>query len=328
MRARLLASLLAAAASSACIEDRLNVELTTQVFPDGTCTRRVVYRLVRNSDAPDEAARILPEDDPLRLFHRFPTGEPWTLREDVGADRHSVEVEASLPSPAAIEGDYWRSSVKRGVPARNVISFARVEGDPEVEFAYVESFRDPASPLEAMRALSRAMARHEDAFALLLLKDLGPGPLQKSEVKRAYRDSVTGPFAREVARLADRPVWGPRERADLDALWDRLDELQRDLVANLVLVAPSVPAETLSAALDRVGDELGESLAGEVERAGLSIGDARTGAARIHFRATLVLPGTIVRANTCTQGDTAVWEFDQGDLYGRGFEMSAESVSR
>lgn len=42
---------------------------------------------------------------------------------------------------------------------------------------------------------------------------------------------------------------------------------------------------------------------------------------KVRFRATLVLPVPIVRANTCFQGDIATWEFTQEDLYGRGFEM-------
>jgi hypothetical protein len=49
---------------------------------------------------------------------------------------------------------------------------------------------------------------------------------------------------------------------------------------------------------------------------------------RVHFRATLVMPVPILRANTCVSGDTAVWEFDDDELFGRGFEMTALAAPR
>ena len=49
---------------------------------------------------------------------------------------------------------------------------------------------------------------------------------------------------------------------------------------------------------------------------------------KLRFRATLVMPVPIVSANACMSGDTAVWEFDQDDLYGRGFEMWARAGGR
>ena len=49
---------------------------------------------------------------------------------------------------------------------------------------------------------------------------------------------------------------------------------------------------------------------------------------KIHFKVTLLMPAAITRANACVQGDTAVWEFDQDDLYGRGFEMWARAGGR
>jgi len=45
----------------------------------------------------------------------------------------------------------------------------------------------------------------------------------------------------------------------------------------------------------------------------------------IHFRATLVMPTAITRANTCFNGDTATWEFDQDDLYAGPFPMWAKA---
>lgn len=312
--------------SSACIEDRLNVDITTHVFADGSCSRRIEYRLVRVDSADNKALEILPAEDPLRLLHRFPSGEPWAVKDDARAAQHTVEVEATLPSPDAIEGDYWRSGRKRGVPARNAVSFAREEGD--AAYAYAETFRDPASPLEGMRALAQELLRRDDDFAERLLKALGSRPLQKGEVRKAYKRSFAEPFGREVARLAERPIWGPRERKELDDLWERFDALQRELAATLAPFSPGLPAETLAAALDEVQESMGKELQRDLERAGLPLLSEKDSTSAIHFRATLTLPGTIVRANTCAEGDTATWEFDQDDLYGRGFEMWARSVSR
>ena len=35
------------------------------------------------------------------------------------------------------------------------------------------------------------------------------------------------------------------------------------------------------------------------------------------------MPVPVLRANACIAGDTVVWEFEEEDLYGRGFEMKA-----
>jgi hypothetical protein len=40
------------------------------------------------------------------------------------------------------------------------------------------------------------------------------------------------------------------------------------------------------------------------------------------------MPVPIVSANACVSGDTPVWELDQDDLYGRGFEMKASAAAR
>ena len=40
------------------------------------------------------------------------------------------------------------------------------------------------------------------------------------------------------------------------------------------------------------------------------------------------MPLPILRANACVNGDTAVWEFDEEDLSGRGFEMKAFAAAR
>jgi hypothetical protein len=40
------------------------------------------------------------------------------------------------------------------------------------------------------------------------------------------------------------------------------------------------------------------------------------------------MPAPILRANTCVAGDTATWEFEEEDLFGRGFEMKALASPR
>jgi hypothetical protein len=220
-----------------CFESRLDVEILTQIHADGTCTRRVEYRLEQvDPEKGNARVAIQPDADPLRL-HRFPTGEPWLRTEetDVG---------------------------------------------------------------------------HRDA-----------------DVRRAYRELLAEPFAREVAALAERPLFGPRERRELNQIYERLDAKQNALLARLVQLAPTAGGVAIgpaaNAAMDRVGTTLLESL----EAAGLPFVIGQ-GELKLRLRATLVMPVPIVSANACMSGDTAVWEFDQDDLYGRGFEMKASAAAR
>jgi hypothetical protein len=289
-----------------CIESRLTVDLFTQIHADGTCTRRVEYRLERvDTEKGDTRVAIRPQDDPLVTWHRFPSGEPWQAREERETGLHVVVLEALLPSPSAADGDFFRARTPRAQPARNSVSaFVDVEHET---YEYQEVFRDPSSPLAAARALSRAALKRDEAFAEGFAEALagkGAGP-RESDVRRAYRERLAEPFAREVALLAERPLYGPRERKDLDEVFDRLDEKQKDLAARLSALAPGTPP-----------DEAGLPLL------------VPEGTARVRFRATLVMPAPILRANTCVTGDTAVWEFDEEDLFGRGFEMKALAAPR
>ncbi len=109
---------------------------------------------------------------------------------------------------------------------------------------------------------------------------------------------------------------------------DLLTAHEKDLAARLAQLAPGADPEVLDRALDKSADHIGEGLQRELEQAGLPLLSASDSQQPIHFRATLVMPAPIVRANTCAQGDTATWEFDADDLYGRGFEMWAVAASR
>jgi hypothetical protein len=317
-------------AGTACIESRLTVDIFTQINADGTCTRRVEYRLERvDTEKGDRRVEIRPEDDPLRKWHRFPSGDPWQVREETDTGLHVIVLEALLPSPGDANGDFFRARAPRAQPARNAVSaFVDVEHET---YEYQEVFRDPASPLAAARALSRAALKRDEAFADGFAEALADAEAtalpRESDVRRAYKERLAEPFAREVALLAERPFYGPRERRDLDALFDRLDDKQEDLASRLAFLAPGTPPAEIEAAVEASFNRLGESLLAQLEEAGLPL-ITPEGRARVHFRATLVMPAPILRANTCVAGDTATWEFDEEDLYGRGFEMKALASAR
>ena len=306
-----------------CLENRVSVELFTQIHGDGTCTRRVEYRLERvDTNKGDARVEIRPEDDVLVRWHRFPSGEPWQVREERETGLHVVVLEALLPSPAAADGDFFRARAPRAQPARNVVS-AFVDPEHGV-YEYQEILRDPSSPLAAARALSRAALKRDGAFAEGFAEALtgkGAGP-RESDVRRAYREQLAEPFAREVALLAERPIYGPRERRDLDTLFERIDEKQKDLADRLSALTPGTPPEEVAAAAEASFNALGDRLLAQLDEAGLPLLTPE-GADRLRFRATLVMPAPILRANTCVAGDTATWEFEEEDLFGRGFEMKA-----
>ena len=306
-----------------CLENRVSVELFTQIHGDGTCTRRVEYRLERvDTNKGDARVDIRPEDDVLVRWHRFPSGEPWQVREERETGLHLIVLEALLPSPGAADGDFFRARAPRAQPARNVIS-AFVDAEHGL-YEYQEILRDPSSPLAAARALSRTALKRDGEFAdgfAEALAGKGAGP-RESDVRRAYRERLAEPFAREVALLAERPLYGPRERRDLDTLFDRIDDKQNDLADRLAALSPGTPPEDVAAAAESSFNALGEGLLAQLEEAGLPLFTPE-GQGRVRFRATLVMPVPILRANACVTDDTVVWEFDEEDLFGRGFEMKA-----
>jgi hypothetical protein len=325
--AKSLATLMLFALTS-CLENRLSVEMFTQLHGDGTCTRRIEYRLERvDTDKGDARAAIPSDEDPLVVQHRFPSGDPWRMRDESETGLHSIVLEAVLPSPLAADGDYFRARTPRAHPARNFISAFT---DPESGvYEYQEVLRDPSSPLAAARALSRAAAKRDQAFARAFsaaLEDERAAP-REPDLRRAYREIFAEPFAREVAALAERPLYGPREKRELEALFSGLTEKQKDLAARLSALTPGTPFEDVEAATDRSINSLGDELLAQLETAGLPLIPPE-GLQRVRFHATLVMPAPILRANTCVAGDTAVWEFDEEDLFGRGFEMTAVASAR
>jgi hypothetical protein len=312
------------------------VEIWTQIHPDGSCSRRVEYRLERaDSERKDASLEIPDDEDPFRLLHRFPSGDSWTVaRERRGLALHATAEAALLGSPNDFDGDYWRARIPKGQPARNHVSFSMTEDGELLRYEFAEAFLDPASPAESVRALAQELVRREDEFAQRWLQAAPAGSLDATRLGRAFRERLAQPFAREVERLVSRPVYGPRERQELDALLGRLELLQGELLAALHAAAPESDPDQLRATADAVLEEMSGPIWKQIHAAGLPApfglaDETPARATRIRFRATLVMPGPIVRSNACVEGDSVSWEFEQDDLYGRGFEMWARAeVSR
>jgi len=309
-----------------CIEDRLQVDVTTYVHADGSCTRRVEYRLERRDG--DKSVEIPAASDPLRLQHRFPRGERWTVKDDATPMRHAVSLEASLASPNDLDWDYWRQRARNAAPARNHVSFAMSSDDVPI-YEFSEAFLDPSSPLAGTRLLAQLVARKDSEFADRVAAGLGAMAPRRADVRRAYREKLAQPLTREVERLAARPIYGPREKKEVEQLLERIDGMLDELRDALVQASPAAAPRELEEKLKPLLDAFGESVDADFKATGqappFDLGETST---KVHFRVTLVMPAAITRANACVQGDTAVWEFDQDDLYGRGFEMWARAGGR
>lgn len=329
MRLHRLAPAALAVLAAGCIEDRLSVDVTTYVQANGSCTRRIEYRLERVDSEKGVALEIPASDDPLRLWHRFPRDPRWSVSDEASARLHLVTAEASLLSANEIDWDYWRQRAKQTPAARNHVSFAMSAEGPATTYDWSEVFLDPASPLAGVRFLAQALSKRENAFADRVVASLGPQAPRRADVKRAYRDSFALPFSRAVERLAVRPIYGPRERKEIEDLFDQLDGLHKDLVQAIVAASASTAVDDMTRRIEDAEQEWGDELAAELAQAGLPPSfELKEPIPKLRFRVKLVMPAAITRANTCFQGDTAFWEFDQDDLYGRGFEMWAKAGGR
>jgi hypothetical protein len=325
--------LLAALAASGCIQHRLDVTIRTDVRADGSCTRRIEYRLERTKraghDRPDSAAgyRKDPDHDPLRAFFRFPASEPWSVSNEVlGDDKHSVNAEATLPSVNDLDWDYWRERTPGGRPARNYISFSQATSGSSSLYEYTETFRDPASPIAVARRLTQLTQTKDKAFADAFVRALGDEHRDRGPLRRAFKEVLAIPLARRVEALAARPTFGPHERQLLERLAEEGPVL--DFTLALRALVPGIDAEGVDKAAEAAFTEVLEPVQKEMETVGLPMALAfgnDPANIEIHFRATLVMPTAITRANTCFTGDTATWEFDQDDLYSGPFPMWAKA---
>jgi hypothetical protein len=323
---------LAALAVSGCIQHRLDIAIRTEVHADGSCTRRIEYRLERVRDErdrkdPPPGYRKDPSSDPLLAFFRFPTGEPWSVSDEVqGDDKHSVTAEGTFPSVNDLDWDYWRQRAPAGHPARNYVSFSESTSASSSLYEFTETFRDPASPIAAARRLAQLLQRKDKAFADALARALGDEHRDRGPLRRAFKEVLALPLARRVEAIAARPTFGPHERKQLQRLTDEgpVEDFPLALRALLLGVDP----QTVDTAVDKALTEVMEPIQKEMETAGvplaLAFGEDPANL-EIHFRATLVMPAAITRANTCFTGDTATWEFDQDDLYTGPFPMWAKA---
>jgi hypothetical protein len=308
---------------AACIEDRLSVEIHTQIHGDGTCTRRVEYRLERvETEQGDSRVAIAPDDDVLRKQYRFPTGDTWQKNEETDLGLHVVTLEGKLASPQDVDGDYFRARSAHAQPARNTVS-AYVDAE-EGYYEYQEVLRDPSSPLAGARMLSRSALKRDqafaDAFASAFLEQTSgrTAPPRVADLRRIFREQFAEPYAKAVAAIAERPFFGPRERHELQRIGD--DGLtSKELAQRISALISGVPFESIDKATEAAVNSVAAHLLDELELAGLP--SPFGGELRAHFRATLVMPSPILRANACVTGDTATWEFESDDLFGRGFEM-------
>jgi hypothetical protein len=174
------------------------------------------------------------------------------------------------------------------------------------------------------RALARQIARRDEDFARHFHEALGDDPDAPApdHLRRAFRELFAEPFARDISSLTTRPLYGPRERRALEEVLDSLELLQGNLGAAVHALAPGAPPDALDEAMGSSLDALGEEVFAQSEAAIEALGLGRR-VGQLHSRATLVMPFPIQRCNACAVGDTAVWEFEGAELYGRGFEMMA-----
>lgn len=201
--------------------------------------------------------------------------------------------------------------------------------DPdEGVFEYHEVLRDPVSLLAALRVLSHRLPARDGDFAGAFLESFADrkGVPSARQLSERYLEDLALPFARDVASIARRPVYGVREQRAVERVLDSLDGRSQTLAGGIAPLVPDGTPDEVEGAVSSALDRIGESLAGELESSGLfvNLGGRRD---RVHFRATVVMPFPIARANTCAQGDTAVWEFDGEELGGNGFEMRALALA-
>ena len=178
MRARLLLVLAAALAGAACFQERLDVDVTTRIHPDGTCERRIEYRLRALRHDKNGTARPFPSI-PRRTVSGFRSSRPASAGKSV---TRSAAISTwwwqrqSCPSPNDVGSDYSRAYSPRVPAASNTISYGCENSEDEGEVCeYAELFFDPASPPAVVRSVIRWMLSHDDDFAKGMIRALGPG---------------------------------------------------------------------------------------------------------------------------------------------------------
>jgi hypothetical protein len=311
--------------SKNCEPERAKLEVTffTQIHADGSCTRRTEYRLTRGKDR-DKTDRGWKDDassDPLVREFKVPTSADWLVTDTVGPDSHERHVEALLSEVKEIEGDFSRIEGPGAGTTRNYVSFDKDGSGEGAEYDYLEVLVDPNSPLLAMRQLLPPLERHWGAIAGLAAARLIDRRIAASDIRKAYEDGCLVPLRKKLDAVSNRQAFGPAERRLL--LGEGLD-CDRDVEAQLLKISPGEPAP-IHDALEEAEKELpleDDLLAlGWIAFRAFDADSWNASSVEITFHATVMMPAPIRRANTCFQGAIAQWDFAQGDLYGRGFEM-------
>jgi len=328
--------LLAALAATGCLHHRLDVNIRTDVKADGSCTRRIEYRLERSeekghgSKEPTPGYLGDPASDPLNTFFRFPSGEPWSVSNEVQSDdKHTVTAEAAFASVNDIDWDFWRQRGPTARPARNYVSFSQATSESSGRYEYTETFRDPASPIAAARKLTQLLQTRDKAFADAFARAIGDEHRERGPFRRAFKEVLAVPLARRVDTLAARPTFGPHERQLLEHLGEEGPVV--DFGVALRALVPGLDAEAVDKAAETALTEVFEPIQKDMETFGLPMALAfgeDPANLEIHFHVTLVMPTGITRANTCFAGDTATWEFDQDDLYAGPFPLWAKAGTK
>ena len=286
--------------------------------------RRVPARALRQREGASRAHRDRAREGRAPALPPLPRGEAWTRpRRARGAAPRRSPPKACSPPRTHIDCDYWRALRAPAAlrPQPRLLRHARGRG-PGAIYEYAETFLDPASPLASLRLL---VATPREA-ATTSSPTASPGPWAsaappRAQVQRAYRERLAGPFAQAVGALAARPVFGPRERAETEDLLDSRPTLQKALSKPLAAPQPGSDPEAVTKAVEAAGRRVvGAHRSARWRRAGLPLSGVR----RAHDRqGRTSAPPWSCPARSCaptpaSHGDTATWEFDGDDLYGRG----------
>ena len=155
----------------------------------------------------DARVEIRPDEDPLRLLHRFPAGEPWRSATRRRRGLHVVVARGhSCPLPTPSTATTGAPRAPRAPPARNHRLRLR-RRRARTSYEYRRPSSTPPPPSRGAGALPRR-ARSATTPSPTASRPPSPDGAAPREptCARAYREQLAEPFAREVALLAARPA--------------------------------------------------------------------------------------------------------------------------
>ena len=294
-----------------CIENRLTVDLFTQIHADGTCTRRVEYRLERvDTREGRRARRHPPEGRPAPGTASRPASPGRSARRRTdrpargrgrGAAPVAGRVRGRLP-PGAHAARPARAQRRLGVRrprARDVYEYQEVLPRPGLAARRARASLAARAQAPTTTSPRRFAAALPARAPLRASRTCGgsSATASPSPSRGRSRPSPSGPLraARAAATSSDLRSASTRSRRTSPRASSRSRRAPRPRRSR-------PPSRRLNA--------LGEALLAELDEAGLPF-LRRRARRRVRFRATLVMPAPILRANACVTGDTAVWEFEE-----------------